>query len=88
MPPLCISVCLGSSCFARGNGQTTRALLRHVKEEGLEGQVELQGVLCEGKCSCGPNLRVNGRAYSGVTSAAVLDIIERHLKAPSGGDAG
>lgn len=83
-----VSVCMGSSCFARGNGQTTRALLRHVKDSKLEDEVELEGLLCEGKCSCGPNLRIDGRIYHGVTPAAVLDLLSHHVKARSGGDSG
>ena len=53
-----ITVCLGSSCFARGNSQNLPLIQEYLQTHGLEEQVELRGSRCEGHCLKGPNLRI------------------------------
>ena len=62
-----IVVCLGSSCFARGN------------EENIDVDVELSGTLCQGRCAEGPNVIVDGKIYSKVDPGVMLDILRRTL---------
>ncbi len=59
-----ITVCMGSSCFARGNDQNLEFLENYIKEHGLEAEIELAGNRCEGKCSTGPNIIIDGVEYS------------------------
>ena len=79
MDKLVVELCLGSSCFARGNSQTLQALEAYLKEEGLSDQVELAGHLCLGNCSKGPNLRIDNETYSGLDTASVLELVEKEL---------
>lgn len=79
MEKLVVELCLGSSCFARGNSQTLQALEAYLKEEGLADRVELVGHLCLGNCAKGPNLRIGSETYSGLDTASVLALIRTQL---------
>ncbi len=78
-----IRICMGSSCFARGNGHTTKLLQEYIQARGLAATVELSGALCEEHCSRGPNLEIDGQTYHGVTASSLSSILDRHV-----GDAG
>ena len=45
-----IELCMGSSCFARGNSENLQAIEVFLSERGLSDRVELVGHLCLGKC--------------------------------------
>ena len=53
-----VEICMGSSCFARGNSENLQAIEAYLTENGLEDRVELIGHLCLGRCKEGPNLRI------------------------------
>ena len=63
-----IVVCLGSSCFARGNEENIRVVEAYLKENSYQDDVdvELSGTLCQGRCADGPNVIVDGKIYSKV----------------------
>ena len=73
-----ISICLGSSCFARGNSRNMEILEQYLNEHGLrdEVDVDLSCSLCQGRCSAGPNISVDGVAYSKVTPGMMLDLLK------------
>ena len=54
-----IKVCMGSSCFARGNIQNLQLIQNYLKENNLEAEVELVGLRCCDKCSQGPNITID-----------------------------
>ena len=70
---------MGSSCFARGNSENLQAIEVFLSERGLSDRVELVGHLCLGKCKEGPNLRIAGQDYSGLTPDCVVDILKQEL---------
>ena len=74
-----IVVCMGSSCFARGNREHLRIIEAYLAEQGLQAEVRLSGSRCEERCADGPNLRINGVLYSGVDAGMVLDLLKREL---------
>jgi len=39
--PIKINVCMGSSCYARGNRDNVEIIQAYLKEKGLDTQVEL-----------------------------------------------
>ena len=55
-----IVVCLGSSCFARGNSENLAIINQHVKTHGLNASIRLTGKLCQDECKQGPNLTIGG----------------------------
>ncbi len=79
MAKLNITVCMGSSCFARGNQQNLAFLEEYIKEHGIEANIELEGMRCENKCASGPNIYVNGKEYNNVDIDKLKEIIEQNI---------
>ena len=79
-----IKVCMGSSCFARGNAKNLQLIQRFLDDNNLDGEIELTGLRCGDKCSKGPNITIDGVEYNNIDSGTLLDILEKHFKtAPS-----
>ncbi len=74
-----ITICMGSSCFARGNGANLEVLENWLDENGLQAEVNLTGTRCEGLCAEGPNLIVNGQIFHRVNREILLDILREFL---------
>ncbi len=74
-----IQICMGSSCFARGNGLNAEILQRLVAAGRLEAELadEVSGTLCEGLCKDGPILVVDGVVHKRVTATTIADILAR-----------
>ncbi|MFI3257366.1 MAG: (2Fe-2S) ferredoxin domain-containing protein [Spirochaetales bacterium] len=70
-----ITVCMGSSCFSRGNSSNTEAIQKILDEKRLTDSVTVKGCLCEGQCKNGPNIRINETLYSQVTLEMLEDIL-------------
>lgn len=71
-----ITVCMGSSCFARGNDTNLAFLEDYIKENNLDAQIELAGTRCEGKCASGPNISINGVEYNNVSVENLEEILK------------
>jgi NADH:ubiquinone oxidoreductase subunit E len=72
-----IKICLGSSCFSRGNSENLRVIQEYLAARGLAAQVATIGHLCEDQCSLGPNLIVNGVMHHAVDAAGVRVLLDR-----------
>ncbi len=70
-----ITICLGSSCFSRGNKMTVELIKDYLKEHELEHQVFFHGDLCNGLCEQGPILKINGKVYKNVTSDNIYEVL-------------
>lgn len=81
MPKPKIVICLGSSCFARGNGENVRVVENYLAANSYRDDVdvELAGTLCKGHCSEGPNVIINDEFYSNVDPGVMLDLLKRFL---------
>jgi NADH:ubiquinone oxidoreductase subunit E len=74
-----ITVCMGSSCFSRGNSQNAELVRQFIKEHHLEGNVKVQGCLCRGLCKNGPNIDINGRIYNKVSAETLEQVLAEGL---------
>lgn len=72
-----IQICMGSSCFSRGNGKTLKVIQQYLKDHQLEGEVVLKGNHCFGDCSLGPIVKINEQMNENVHSDSVLELLER-----------
>lgn len=72
-----IKICMGSSCFQRGNKSNLDFIETYLQEHKCTADVELVGSRCEDECRNGPNLVINGRAYHGVTREILADLMEQ-----------
>jgi NADH:ubiquinone oxidoreductase subunit E len=82
-----IVVCLGSSCFARGNSENLAILNQHMQNQGLNASVRLVGKLCQDQCKLGPNLAIGGELYHNVTAARLRELLQQ-LQVSSGDNHG
>lgn len=71
-----IKICMGSSCFARGNDQNLELIETYIKENKLDAKIELTGLRCEGKCALGPNVIIDDQEYNNITKEQVQDILK------------
>jgi NADH:ubiquinone oxidoreductase subunit E len=79
MRKIIIELCMGSSCFARGNSLALANLEAYIEEHHLEQNVELVGHLCLGDCSRGPNLKIDSQQHAGVRPECVVDLLVEAL---------
>lgn len=80
-----IRLCMGSSCFARGNRQNLALIQQFLGAWGAAGQVSLAGNLCEGRCAEGPILVADGRVYTQVRPEKLEVILREVLGCPGEG---
>lgn len=71
-----ITVCLGSSCYARGNEEHLNFIEDYVKKYNLDANVDISGSRCEGKCAQGPNITIDGKLYSNITQEKLKEILD------------
>ena len=71
-----IKICLGSSCFSRGNRRTLQVIQKYLKDHQLESDVILKGNHCFSDCSSGPVMKIGEKLYEQVSSETVLEILE------------
>ena len=72
-----IVICMGSSCFARGNEKTVEACESFMAERGLKDEVDvdLGASLCTGNCADGPIVVVDGEKHTHVDEDAMRGIL-------------
>ena len=79
-PKVEVCICMGSSCFSRGNNSVLTVLKDYLKNAGLEEAVKLQGCLCMDMCKRGPNISIDSKRYDKVDAATVVDVLRHRLK--------
>jgi NADH:ubiquinone oxidoreductase subunit E len=75
--PVEIVICLGSSCFARGNSQNLAVIEEFVASHNLKASIRMSGKLCQDDCKLGPNLTVAGKTHHEVTPAKLRQILQQ-----------
>lgn len=71
-----IIICMGSSCFSRGNRVNLELIKAWLSERNIEAEVGFKGQLCSGLCNKGPVLIINGHVYQDVHPANVINILK------------
>ncbi|BDX38946.1 hypothetical protein CYCD_23010 [Tenuifilaceae bacterium CYCD] len=74
-----IMICLGSSCFARGNKATLKVIVKYLEDHNLKDKVYFHGGHCFGKCAEGPIVKINSKIFTGVDEYNVIDILTNEL---------
>jgi|GEM_PF-178637 len=74
-----IVICLGSSCFARGNKSLLKIIQRYINQHGLTDKVLFKGDHCFGDCSTGPNLKIGGKIFNEITEENIHHILAETL---------
>ncbi|MDD3104171.1 MAG: (2Fe-2S) ferredoxin domain-containing protein [Candidatus Cloacimonetes bacterium] len=74
-----ILICMGSSCFARENRENLKIIEEFLRNHGISDSVRIEGSLCMGQCSEGPNITINGNEYHGVKNEMLPEILRKEL---------
>ncbi|MDD2404465.1 MAG: (2Fe-2S) ferredoxin domain-containing protein [Victivallaceae bacterium] len=80
-----IVICMGSSCFARGNDKNLRIIEQFLKDNHFKAEIELSGSGCEGRCSEGPNIIIDGTCYHRMEKGALIDVLNRKFGTENNG---
>ena len=73
-----VFICMGSSCFSRGNRENLRIMQDHLK--GFEAvEVLLTGALCQEQCSKGPVLYLGDTMHSRVEPDHLPDLLNEYI---------
>jgi len=75
-----IVVCLGSSCFARGNSENL-TILKTYETHAVSTPMRLTGCLCQDKCRQSPNMTINGKSHHGVTPEELRQLLDQLVTA-------
>jgi NADH:ubiquinone oxidoreductase subunit E len=70
-----VTLCLGSSCFTRGNNDHLPLLQQALGEGGLAGRVHLKGSHCEGRCLNGPILRLGDEILERLNPGRIPEVL-------------
>ena len=79
VPRIDMQICLGSSCFSRGNKDVVLFIKEYLRSNHLEDRVVFRGARCMGRCSNGPNLLINGVQVEGITLSKIEGILEKEF---------
>lgn len=74
-----IVLCLGSSCFARGNQDLIPIIKKFVIKHQLDDKVEFRGDHCFSNCAEGPNMMIGTRMFSNISAQNIESILEEEL---------
>lgn len=74
-----IRICLGSSCYSRGNNVHLEVIRNYLAAHRLEAEIRFSGHLCEELCSKGPVLRIDDKIYEEVNLSGLYRILEEEF---------
>ncbi|MBN1414781.1 MAG: (2Fe-2S) ferredoxin domain-containing protein [Bacteroidales bacterium] len=74
-----IVICLGSSCFSRGNKNLLKLIQRFINHNGLSDKVYFKGDHCFGQCNEGPNIKIGGKVFNHVSEDNIQSILNESL---------
>jgi NADH:ubiquinone oxidoreductase subunit E len=78
-PSATITICMGSSCFSRGNNRNIEVIQDYLNTRTLPAGVELNGHLCRNECCSGPNVTINGKTYHEVDPIVIIGLLNHFV---------
>lgn len=75
-----IRICLGSSCFARGNKELVKEVESYLHRHHLYEKLVLKGSHCLGNCAEGPNISINGQIAAHTDKSNIVKVLDEKLK--------
>ncbi len=75
-----INICLGSSCFARGNKKLVNVIKAFLKERNIEDKAYFHGSHCFGMCEKGPILKIDDNVYENVNLTNIFEILIKNFE--------
>ncbi|MHC1775791.1 MAG: (2Fe-2S) ferredoxin domain-containing protein [Lentimicrobium sp.] len=70
-----IQICLGSSCFSRGNKRLVKVIEQYLTDNNLRHLVNYHGAHCFSSCEKGPLVHIDGKEYQELDEEKILAIL-------------
>ncbi len=61
-----IRICLGSSCYTRGNAENLKIIQEYVEGNQIQSTLDFRGHLCNENCNRGPVITIDNTTYEEV----------------------
>ncbi len=74
-----ITICMGSSCFARGNRENLAVVEEFIKTNNLVDEIKIEGSCCEENCAKGPNIIIDDKLYGNMDPLALRDLLRENF---------
>jgi NADH:ubiquinone oxidoreductase subunit E len=74
-----VVICLGSSCYSRGNAKTLETVKAYLKKNNLLEKTDFRGKLCSNNCNHGPVLFIDDKKYLNVNEIDILKILDEEF---------
>jgi NADH:ubiquinone oxidoreductase subunit E len=74
-----IIICLGSSCFSRGNRKCLLIIEKFLRDHQLEDKYFFRGSRCFDKCEKGPVLKIGDKFFENVRPEQVENLLKISL---------
>jgi len=75
-----VVICLGSSCFARGNKQLVKIVTDYLRDRNLLNEVRFHGERCFGQCAVGPSLKLDGDLIERLDEDSVIVLLDEFFE--------
>lgn len=72
-----IIICLGSSCFARGNRDSLKFIEKYIKDNKLADRADFRGKLCSGNCGKGPIIYIDRVMHEDVKVEQLQSMLDK-----------
>jgi len=73
-----INICLGSSCFARGNKHLVKEINEYLHQNHLNDIIDFKGTRCFGECKDGPFCKIDETLKTFHSLHEVIEYLETH----------
>jgi NADH:ubiquinone oxidoreductase subunit E len=72
-------ICLGSSCYSRGNDKNLRIIQDYLKRNKIEQKIDFKGNLCSEQCDRGPILQFGDKIYEHIDESNIISILDNEF---------
>ncbi len=80
MKNLEIEICMGSSCFSRGNSESLEIIESLSNSNEVPCDITLKGCLCKESCALGPIITINGEKHKEVDASCVKALLLKYME--------
>ncbi len=73
-----IIICVGSSCHLKGSEKIIEIFKEEIEKNQLQ-KTKISGSFCQGNCTEGVNIEINGQKIAAVNEENAREIFKKHL---------
>ena len=73
-----IIICVGSSCHLKGAEKVIEIFKEEKAKNNLDN-IKISGSFCQGNCTEGVNIKINGQKIAAVNEENAREIFKKHL---------